>query len=534
MSGILILVAVILFICVLLNNASNRIGVPMLLAFMLLGMLFGNVGVITVEPDSLSTVERLCSAALIFIMFYGGFGTRLKPAKCIIKEAALLASLGVLLTAVFTGLFCHFVFKWGWLESFLMGSVVSSTDAATVFSILRGKKLGLKNNSAPLLEMESGSNDPMSYLLTLVFVSLLKGGMGAGQVIWLFASQVLFGAIFGFVIAVLAIWVIRKVSFATSGFSSLFMLGVALLSYALPDVLGGNGYLSAYIAGIMLGNAKFREKKELVHFFDGITSLMQVLIFFTLGLLARPAALGNELLPALAIFGFILFISRPVSIGLILMPFRKYPLAQQALVAFSGLRGASSIVFAIVASVGAAGLIDHDLVNIVLCIVLLSISLQGWLLPHVADRLKQTDNGTDVMKTFSDFADEADLQFSDIHIGDSNPWAGKSVAQLQLPKSMLICLLRRADGTKLVPNGKTLLLKGDRVILCSNAYRGDGDIRVVEKAIERGNSFIGKKISDLYFEKGEQLLLIRRNGKNVIPSGGSIIKEGDLLFINKG
>ena len=178
----------------------------------------------------------------------------------------------------------------------------------------------------------------MSYLLTVVFLALIKGGIGAGQVVWIFVAQVIFGVIGGLLIGKFAIWVVRKIGFATSGFSSLFFLGVVLISYGLPDIVGGNGYLSAYICGMMLGNAKFREKKEMVHFFDGITSLMQVLIFFTIGLLAKPASLVNEFVPALAIFAFMLFVSRPVTIALILTPFRKYPLAQQILLAFSGLK----------------------------------------------------------------------------------------------------------------------------------------------------------------------------------------------------
>lgn len=534
MSGILILVAVIIFISVLLNNASSKFGIPMLLAFMILGIVFGNTGILPVKTDSYDTVERLCSAALIFILFYGGFGTRLKAAQNILTEAGLLASVGVVLTSFITGALCHFVLKWGWIESLLIGSVVGSTDAATVFSILRGRKLGLRNYSAPLLEVESASNDPMSYLLTVVFLALLKGGIGAGQVIWIFVAQVVFGVLGGFIIGKFAIWVVRKIGFATSGFSSLFFLGVVLFSYGLPDIVGGNGYLSAYICGMMLGNAKFREKKEMVHFFDGITSLMQLLIFFTIGLLAKPTGLVNEFVPALAIFGFMLFVSRPVTIALILTPFRKYPFAQQILLAFSGLKGASSIVFAIVASVGAAGLLSHDFFSIVLCIVLLSISLQGGLLPFMAKKLGQVDPENDVMKTFTDFAEEADLQFTDLHIEASNSWAGKTIAQLALPKSLLICLVTRPDGTKFVPHGNTHIHPGDNIILCSTAYSGESDIRVIEEDINRDDSRIGKKVSELNLKKGEQLLLIRRGDKNVIPYGGTVIHEGDNLMINKG
>jgi cell volume regulation protein A len=534
MSGILILVAVIIFISILLNNASSKFGIPMLLGFMLLGIVFGSTGILPVEEESYNIVERLCSAALIFILFYGGFGTRIKAAKNILTEAGLLATLGVILTSLITGTLCHFILKWGWIESLLIGSVVGSTDAATVFSILRGRKLGLRNYSAPLLEVESSSNDPMSYLLTVVFLALLKEGIGAGQVVWIFVAQVIFGVIGGILIGKFAIWVVRKIGFATPGFSSLFFIGVVLISYGLPDVVGGNGYLSAYICGMMLGNAKFREKKEMVHFFDGINSLMQVFIFFTIGLLAKPSSLVKEFVPALAIFALMSFVSRPVTIALILTPFRKYPLAQQILLAFSGLKGASSIVFAIVATVGASGLLTHDPFSIVLCIVLLSISIQGGLLPFMAKVLGQVDPEVDVMKTFTDFAEEADLQFTDLHIDASNSWAGKTVAELSLPKSLLICLIRRPDGTKLVPHGKTQILEGDNIIFCSTAYSGESDIKIIEEDIKRDDSRIGKKVSELDLKKGEQLLLIQRGENNIIPYGGTVICEGDNLMINKG
>jgi len=533
LSVVLIFVSAVIFVSVFLNNASTRIGVPFLLAFLLLGMLFGSTGLVSVGREQYGIVEKVCSAALIFIMFYGGFGTSLKAAKCVMTESILLSSLGVLLTALFTGLFCYFCLRWELLESFLMGSVVASTDAATVFSILRGRRLGLKNNSAPMLEVESGSNDPMSYLLTVVCISLIGGDASAGRVIWIFFAQILFGIGFGVLVALLATWVFRHVGFSTSGFSSLFMLGVALVSYALPDILGGNGYLSAYIAGIALGNTRFREKKELVHFFDGITSLMQVIIFFVLGLLARPSGLVSEFFHAIAIFFFMLLVARPLAVVGLLSPFRKFGWGQQALVSFAGLRGASSIVFAVVAVAGTSGL-DHDIFSVVFCIVLLSISLQGGLLPAFAKRFGQIDEKSDVMKTFSDFGDENDMQFTEVKIDASNPWCGRSVASLGLPRSILMCLVVKKDGRKIVPNGRTVLEVDDTVIFCTMAYVGENSVRLIELEVRSDDRRLGKKVSELPFEKGEQLIMIRRDGHSLIPYGGTVVRSGDVLVINKG
>ena len=309
MISALILVSIIIFICVILNNATNRLGMPVLLAFILLGMLFGGLQVFDIGgDDSYKVVERVSTVALIFIMFYGGYGTRWSAAKPVAIESGLLATVGVVLTAGITGVCCHFLLGWNWIESLLMGSVVSSTDAASVFSILRSRKLGLKNGSASLLELESGSNDPCSYMMTVIMLSLIEGGVSAGNIALTLLSQLGFGAIFGVGIALAATWFIKHVKFRSSGYDSLFVLAVAIISYALPSAVNGNGYLSAYIVGIILGNQTIGNKKELVHFFDGVTSLMQVVIFFMLGLLAKPTNLQSNLIDGSVIFLILLFV----------------------------------------------------------------------------------------------------------------------------------------------------------------------------------------------------------------------------------
>jgi len=533
MSNFLLLIAIIIFISVCLDNASSRFGVPVLLAFIALGMLFGNMGINQVALADYSNVERMCSAALVFIMFYGGFGTNWKTAKGVAVEASLLATLGVILTAAFTGLFCHYVLGWEWVTSLMLGAVVSSTDAASVFSILRTRKLGLKNGTAPLLEIESGSNDPCSNLLTLVMIAVAGGTASAGKVAGMFLAQILIGLACGFAIATFAIWGIRKVGMNTSGFSSLFTLAIALFSYALPDLLGGNGYLSAYIVGIVMGNAKFQGKKELVHFFDGLTSLMQVLIFFTLGLLAHPGNLAHVVLPAVGIFFFMLLVARPATIALILTPFRKYGFKQQTLISFAGLRGASSIVFAIVATVG-AGVMQHDIFNTVFCIVLLSIFIQGFFLPLVAKKLDQIDESDNVMETFTDYAQDSDIQFSSIILNERNVWVGKYIKEIGLPSNILLCQIRKATtGEYQVPKGDTLLENGDEVIFCTLAYGGASRIKLVEVPLTERSKYDGCKVMDYPFKQGQQLLLIRRGEKNIIPGGQTVLKAGDIMIVSR-
>lgn len=250
MPTLLLLCAVILILCLAGNRLSQKFGVPALLLFMGLGMLFGSDGLFKIPFDNYQFAEQICSIALIFIMFYGGFGTNWNAAKPVAVRAVLLSSAGVILTAALTGLFCYFILRFAFLESMLIGAVISSTDAASVFSILRSKKLNLKEHTASLLEIESGSNDPFSYMLTVIILTLMQGSSSTGSIAYLIFSQVVYGAIFGVVIAIAAIWILRRLSFSQSGMDTIFVLAVALLSYAIPSALGGNGYLSAYITGI--------------------------------------------------------------------------------------------------------------------------------------------------------------------------------------------------------------------------------------------------------------------------------------------
>ena len=278
----LLIASSVILICVIFNKISGKLGVPVLLAFILLGMTFGSDGIFKIPFADFPFAEKICSIALIFIMFYGGFGTRWSEAKPVAVKSVLLSTVGVAATAGITGLFCRFALGMDWLESMLIGSVISSTDAASVFSILRSKKLGLKENTASLLEMESGSNDPCSYMLTAIMISAMNSSVSGLEILYLIFAQFVYGIVIGVVIALGARFVLTHFKFSTEGFDAVFVLGVAVLSYALPSVISGNGYLSAYIVGIILGNSDIKNKQSMVHFFDGLTGLMQMLIFLSL------------------------------------------------------------------------------------------------------------------------------------------------------------------------------------------------------------------------------------------------------------
>ena len=293
MNGYLALIGAVIVICVLLNRFAQKLPVPSLLIFIGLGMCFGVNGILGIPFDDYQISEQICSVCLLFVMFYGGFGTNLKAARPVAAKAVLLSTAGVALTAGFVGLFVRFVLGLEWLESFLIGSVIASTDAASVFNILKTQKQDLKDNTASLLELESGSNDPFSYMLTVLFVSMMKGE--TVSVPLLLAGQILIGALFGLAIGRLAVFLLVKCDFYMEQGKTIFVFAVAILAYALPSALGGNGYLSVYLCGILMGNYALPEKKELVHFFDAVTGIGQMMIFFLLGLLVTPAQLPQVL-----------------------------------------------------------------------------------------------------------------------------------------------------------------------------------------------------------------------------------------------
>ena len=523
MTVYLTIAACIILLCVLLNRLSFRFGVPMLLMFIVLGMVCGIDGLLGIPFDNYKLAEQICSTALIFIMFTGGFGTNWPQAKPVAVKAAALSTVGVFLTALLTGGFCYFVLKIQLWESFLIGAILSSTDAASVFSILRSKKLGLKENTASLLEMESGSNDPCSYMLTAIVLSVMNGKADGGQIALLIVSQLVFGVLFGAGIAVAArlflilLFFIISSAYSRQYFSSMtFFIGLALLSYGLPSLVGGNGYLSAYIVGIVLGNSKVKNKAPVVNFFDGLTSLMQILIFFLLGLLATPSQIPAVLPAAAAIAVFMTFAARPLAVFGLLSPARC-SIRQQVLVSFAGLRGAASIVFAIMATVHEAST-RSDVYHIVFCIVLLSMAFQGSLLAPAARKLNMCDKDIDVLKTFSDYSEEVDMRFICTKLPDGHEWVGKALRDLLLPPDTLIVMLLRGEE-RIVPSGRTVLQAGDVAVLSARAFVEPAGLLLTEQAIAADSPWAEKRIAEFSPSGGELVILILRNSKTVIPKG---------------
>jgi len=527
----LLLMALVIIACIVFNKFTTRFGMPTLLAFIVLGMIFGSDGLLKIHFDNYAFAETICSAALILIMFYGGFGTNWNQAKPVAAPAIVMSSLGVIATSLLTGVFCYYVLDFPLLEGMLVGALLGSTDAASVFSILRSKRLNLKYNTASLLEVESGSNDPFAYMLTVIIMTILQSGSADPvSIVILIAKQLAFGFLFGALIGQAASRFMSRFSFTTSGFDSAFVLAIAVLSYAAPSVLSGNGYLSAYIAGLILGNNPLPNKRSMVHFIDGITGLMQMLIFFLLGLLSFPSKLPAVIPTALLIFLFLTIVARPVATWILLVPFGALN-NQKLLVSWAGLRGAASIVFAIMVSIAQLPL-ENDLFHIVFTVVLLSISLQGSLLPIVSKKADMIDDEENVMRTFTDYADDTDINFIRISITASHPWVWMPLSHLALSSDMLAVMILRGEET-LTPHGKTVLQPGDVLVLCGTNFEDDSHIQLSETTIDDAHPWKDHLIRDIRMNHGELIVMIRRNSGTLIPNGNTQLLAGDVLVINR-
>ena len=529
MTQALLFFALIVLACVAAGRLSGKLGVPALLLFLALGMLCGVDGPLGMAFDDFVLSEQICSSALIFIMFYGGFGTRWEAAKPVAVQAVLLSTVGVVITALLTAGFCYLGLGFSLAESFLVGAVISSTDAASVFFILRAKRLGLKENTASLLELESGSNDPCSYLMTVAALSLL--GIGDEVGLWFTViCQVVLGLLLGTAVAAVAILLLKKLDFSESGMDILFVFSVALLAYALPAMIGGNGYLGAYLVGLWMGNSSIPRKVALVHFFDGITGLAQMVLFFLLGLLATPSYIPAALPMALGVTIFLTFVARPAAVFLLMKPFGRSA-RQCLLISWAGLRGAASIVFAVMAvSRGAA--MGLDLFHMVFCVCLFSVALQGSFLPKVAAGLEMTDSEESLRRTFTDYQGERLLHLTQFRIGPDHPWQDLRLADCPLPADALVVMIRR-EGENLVPGGETVLLNGDLLVVSTPVYEEkEACIHLREIPVGMESCWAGMTVKELDLPASTLIVLVRRaNGTAVVPKGGTELKAGDTLVV---
>ena len=466
MVQLMLCCGLILLICITSSKVLYRFGVPLLLIFIFLGMIFG---VMVIDFSDFQLTGKIASIALVFIMFYGGFGTNWSMARPKAAPSILMSTLGTIITFFITGVFVYLIFKISFLESLLIGAVVSSTDAASVFAILRSQKLNLEGSLASLLEVESGSNDPVACMLTLIILTIMGGGT-VMNLIPLVISQIVIGVMIGALIAMASIYLIRHANFEIESFYVIFIIAIAIIAYSLSEWMGGNGYLSVYISGIIIGNSKIPHKKTLVHFLDGVSWIMQIILFFILGLLANPLELPKVIGKSVVISLGIIFIARPISVFLVLKKF-DFNTKEKLFIAWVGLRGAASIVFAIFAlNYGIS--INNDIYHIIFFIALISVGVQGTLIPIIAKRLELLDNNRPVLKTFNDYVEEKNTKVMEVKIEGSCRLINKSIMDANIPEEILIAMIKR-EGEIIIPKGASIIKEGDILVVVGNCLEDD-------------------------------------------------------------
>lgn len=464
MIKLMIVASLVLLISITSSKIFYKFGVPILLVFIGLGMLFGSDGIVGIHFTNYEFAKEMSSLALVIIMFHGGFGTKWSMAKPCATPSILMSTLGVLITAGLTGLFSHIILGTSLLEGLLIGAVVASTDAASVFAVLRSQKLNLKGSLAPLLEVESGSNDPFAYMTTLAVLLLMENKVVSDLLPVVF-KQIIFGLLVGSLLAKFTIIIIKRLKFEVEGFYPIFILAIAMLSYSLSEYLGGNGYLSVYMSGVILGNHPaliLKDRRKLFAFFDCLSWIMQIGLFFMLGLLSFPSKLMSVAGMSLAISIFMIFIARPIATFIILHPF-KYSVKEKLFISWVGLRGAASIVFAIYATTYGVNM-EYDIFHVVFFVALLSVGIQGTLIPSIAKKLNLIDDDELVFKTFNDYAGDIDRELVEVYVGNDSKLINKCIADADISEGILILMIKRGNKT-IVPKGATIIEKDDILIV---------------------------------------------------------------------
>lgn len=466
---ILAVAAGLLLISVLISKVSDRSGVPALLLFLGIGMLAGSDGPGGIYFDDPSLAQFIGIVALNLILFAGGLDTEWKDVRPVLKYGIALSTLGVLITAVVVGVAAQYLLDFTLLQGLLLGAIVSSTDAAAVFSILRSKSLGLKGKLRPLLELESGSNDPMAVFLTIGMIQLLtQPNARVTDLFTAFFLQMTIGVLCGFLFGRLLVFLANRIQLGYEGLYPVLTLSIVFLAYSVTHILKGNGFLAVYIAGIAAGHQDFVHRRSLIRFHDGIAWLMQITMFLTLGLLVFPTEIPPIIATGLLIAASLIFLARPVSVFLTLLPVTSFTWKEKAFISWVGLRGAVPIILATYPLLARLPQAD-SIFNIVFFIVLTSALLQGASIPFVAKWL-----GVDVPVTkkpiypieftpVSGFKSE----LKELTIPAGSIADGKPIVELYLPQEFLIILIAR-ENEFILPSGGITLRAGDTLIVLAD------------------------------------------------------------------
>jgi cell volume regulation protein A len=468
-DNILLVGSLLLLLSIFAGKTSYKFGVPILLFFLSIGMIAGSDGLIGIKFDNPQIAQFIGIVSLNFILFSGGLDTNYSSIKPVIREGIVLSTLGVLLTALSLGFFVWQLTDFSIYESLLLGSIVSSTDAAAVFSTLRSKSLGLKYNIRPTLELESGSNDPFAYVLTLIFLTLVTHQDKSILVmVPILITQMSLGALAGFLFGRLSKIIINGIKLDFEGLYPVLVIALMFITFSATDFVGGNGFLAIYICAVYLGNQDIIHKNTIMKVYDGLAWLMQIVLFLTLGLLVYPTQIVPIIGIGLIISFFLIIVARPISVFLSLA-FFKMPFNKLLFISWAGLRGAVPIVFAtfpLIAGVDKA----NDIFNLVFFISVSSILIQGTTLSLFAKWLKldlpeKSKPLTDVDKITLDLPKSSMMEFE---ILNDFYAVGKRIVDLHFPKSAFIIMIRRNDEF-IRPGGSTEIFANDVLMVIADS-----------------------------------------------------------------
>lgn len=490
-ENILLIGSTLLIAGVLIGKSSYRFGLPLLLIFLLVGMAFGTDGV-GIQFSNMHTAQFIGMIALCIILFSGGMGTKIAVIRPVVLPGLVLSTVGVLLTALLTGVFIWWLSGMSWtnihfalLPSLLLASTMSSTDSASVFGILGSQKVGLRNHLRPMLELESGSNDPMAYMLTIILIETITvgGSLSAGALVVELLLQFGVGIAGGFVMGKITLWLIgiyrridtrsanREDAGQAASMISILMIGAVFFTFAGTTALAGNGYLAVYICGIVIGNAPLPNHRGIAKILDGMTWFAQIVVFLMLGLLVNPHEMISVAPVSLLIGVFMILVGRPLSVFLSLAPMRKVSIKSKAFISWVGLRGAVPIIFAtypVVAGIEGAG----QIFNIVFFITILSLLIQGTTVISAARRLDLVDSDSHGDDDFGvELADELPTSLQTLTLTPEHLAKASTLSEMQLPAGSLVIMIRRGNRY-IVPNGHRRLHPADTLLIIKEDESG--------------------------------------------------------------
>ena len=480
-ENILLIGAILIFCSILISKTGYRFGIPTLLLFLMVGMGFGSDG-LGLQFDSALDAQFIGMMALSIILFTGGMDTKIKDIRPVLTQGILLSTVGVLVTTLLTGGFIYYLsfytatnISLSLLTCLLLAATMSSTDSASVFNLLRSQKMNLKENLRPMLELESGSNDPMAYMLTIALIQVVASGSDL-QIIDVAKDlliQFFFGGVIGFAFGKFAVWLINKINLSNASLYPILLLSLVFITFTTTDLLKGNGYLAVYIAGVVVGNTRLAFCKEVDTFMNGLTWLFQIVMFLSLGLLVNPHEMLEVAWVAILIAIFMILVARPVSVFLCLLPFKGMSNRARCFVSWVGLRGAVPIIFAtypVVAEIPGS----QQIFNIVFFITLLSLIIQGMTISAGARMLHldlpQEKEGNEFG---IELPEEIDSQLMDQTLTAEMLKNGNRLADMDIPKGTLVMLVKRGKEF-IIPNGQVELFEGDKLLYISEnptAYR---------------------------------------------------------------